>query len=317
MSYENNEEFRDYVPHTNDPGDLVLFGTIGICVGLLLVAHLLISVVQRRQKRRRADREARARLEEAAIREASENFAASDLLPDAEAVFERRVFKKDGRRLKGWNEIVTSIEENQERPPGKVPPDAAEMLQRDLFEDGGVVDQLNGYMSKETTIRESPDDAMSDATAESSVAGSEYVLMHGQQPQERAVGTCRYLFSLLRPDRELRKLLKLAIPYSVSSLLESVFDILTLALIGRLLGTRELSAYVMSTSSWFYLSCSVLLCAHFSTQSLCFYSLLRRRCGNDVFRRPLVIAHKLVRAGYWQRQVQSCGSICTNIRPLV
>ena len=46
-------------------------------------------------------------------------------------------------------------------------------------------------------------------------------------------------------DNETKQILKLAIPYTLGAILEAVFDMIYLALIGNILGTRALSAYAV------------------------------------------------------------------------
>ena len=247
-SYEEHG-FADYEPTTVDPGlGKVMMGTAGIFLFLVLVVAIFL-LCRRRRKRRKAKKEALC----AALQEEEETslFIGENI----EAYFGRRIEKFRLRSLKRVASNLNPAFTERKPKSAKTMEDA---LGEDLFENGGVLDQLQisfGYNAS-LNIDES-DENQTKAASQNSNKSSEAVLRKtlGKKKKKSATDAlleyetqpsmCECTKSLAAYDRETKKLLKLAIPYSISSLLSSIFDLLTLAAIGQLLGTQNLSAYIL------------------------------------------------------------------------
>ena len=93
----------------------------------------------------------------------------------------------------------------------------------------------------------------------------------------RSIGTCYgKLLSIAEWDYETRRIYKLGFPFFLQALLEGVAEIGRLAIIGRLLGTRELAAYV-TVDMLISFTAEVLGGFHESLVSLLSHSI---GCGN-------------------------------------
>jgi MATE family multidrug resistance protein len=269
------QEFAGYVPTTTDPSPWVLIGTIGICVAMFLMAVVYLAFRLRRRRRKRK-RQQRVALEEhilqtrqvtptsswpyATEREGFEVEEDDTVLPNIDELVP--VLRPRAERLHGWTEIADHLQSDDandtvsrkrlREPEGE----ETDFLEEDLFDNGGLLDELKdsiGLKRKRSLLHDPQDppgikeEDQKDATAEIERA-SDYNLLEddpNNNPASNNPNMCLYFFRLLQSDRETKKLLKLAIPYSVSSILSSVFYLMTLGVIGRLLGTRELTAYIV------------------------------------------------------------------------
>jgi len=255
--YKKNsgQEFNNYMFKTIDPGQTLLIGTAIIC-GLLFMATLaVVAYVKRRQRRRGAKKLLKLKMQEQEALEAlgsGENVDYSDFIPqNANEIFEKRVVKRDGRRVVS---IVQALEKEQDKEfPTGHKSDPVGMFQKDLLDDGGVVDQLHTSVRQgdfancgSVADTQSSKSQGTDPQATDPQASDDYVLMWKENPfqEKKEMDTCAYLCRMMKLDRESRALLKLAIPYSLTSIIENGFGLATLALVGQLLGTRELTAYV-------------------------------------------------------------------------
>ena len=239
-----SEEFSDYTPTTVDPGIWALVGTVVVCALLYFLSLFLVGWIRHIKSLRRARKDRKRKKKERELQQLQEDIS----LPEEEIFGESTIVRRDGcksQSLRGWKEISDSIEEHGLQQKSQ--------LDRNLFQDGEVDDQTQehpGYVeapSDNNTSRGFDNMEMEQASDSiSEVANEDYCLMADQdRPEEDKTGNFAYMCSLLQMDREMKKLLKLAIPFSFTALTENLFNLLTIASIGRLLGTRELSAYLM------------------------------------------------------------------------
>ena len=229
--YEHEGDFTDYVPSTIDPGLWATAGTLLICMFILLVA-LVFLMCRRRRKIRK-----------------SRKIAEQQRNEDDESVeggFARSSFRKAGSNLKAWKEIVSEIKASRTHSKrGKNHGTGVEdVLGRDLFEGGGLVDVAFGYQGSLNEDAASTSTRTRKTRSKKKKSADDYKLMEANDARENP-GSCSYLGSLLSYDRETRKLLKLAIPYTISTIATSCFTLLGLAIVGHILGTRDLSAFIM------------------------------------------------------------------------
>ena len=246
MATETEEEFEGYEPSAVDPGPALLWGTVGICSFLLVFTLCFL----RRRKYCRSLKKA----------ELSRDALPEDPTEDInENIFQKRVKKKNGRRLRGWNEIAKTIKRGKTVQVGtetrKGPTettDVSDILGKDLFEQDGIVDKLattlgvrfrssDAAMSQSGSQQDGIDDGCSAASGSTGIS-SDYSLM-SDQSDTTMPSVFQVFFSLFSNDRETKKLLKFVVPFSISALFSSSFGVLMLIAIGRVLGTQELTAY--------------------------------------------------------------------------
>jgi len=260
-----NQEFASYEATTVDTGSWILIGTSGICAMISFLTLLFLISRKRRNARKEA---ARKRAEQEELERSRNN----------EDDKKSRWKRQRGKRLKGWSTIARSIDRqnkedcqdkkqrksyrnndiiddsagSSERRKHKKNGKLESMLQRDLFEKGGVVDSygrpfgLQAVSSKKRNKTEKGTKRLlEDDESTSTETSSSYSRMEDASDVQKTPSCCSYLLSLFSQDEELRSLMKLAIPFSVSSLARSIFDMMWLVVIGRLLGTEELTAYIV------------------------------------------------------------------------
>jgi multidrug resistance protein, MATE family len=248
------EEFSTYRSTTVDPSPWVLLGTLSLC-GMLLGGAVIF--LQHRRRRRKHKKN----------KQSSYHSDLSNAKEIAHTTFGES-------RLRGWNEIANSLNEGEavkrkwkQSSPKKDGPQSVEnILDRDLFEPGGLMHQLDKALHGTETpnqlevpmggdddveeFRELDHDISSHSTR-STGTSADYQLMDAAEhlgtsstsklPKK---GSLAYLCSLTQCNSEMTKLMKLAIPYSLASTTGSIFSLLTVAAIGKLLGTFELTAYL-------------------------------------------------------------------------
>lgn len=271
----DKDEFAGYVPTTIDPSPWTLLGTLLICLFIIgiAVAFLLLRRRRRKLKAKRASQLARLTLLEQKAKEQDEldsqgSIEISVVSPSLESFFQRRPLRA-ASRLKGWNDIADALEEETslqvKHAWEQTPPTASteDVLDKDLFEAGGVLHQLDWKIRSGVCVSREIEEHVEhqkeggqggavptnpeDNTTASEVTGDDYQLMDANEHKDQTPrkSSIAYILHLFRRDRETKKILKLAIPYSITGLIDSFSSLVILAIIGRQMGTRELSAYVM------------------------------------------------------------------------
>ena len=213
------EEFSNYRPTTIDPSPWTLIGTVAICFSLFVASLCAIGYRRCRKRVPRTYTVRRYELDMSPIQTHSQVRGLTvqfDPALDDNEVFSQRVnHRRDWRENRGRN-ISTTVQEGEQ--------------------DTTFSNQLKEALGPSDTDNETSSESGSEATTST----EDYHLM-GSKSQ----GSFQYLGVILDYDREMKKLLSLAIPYSLANALESFFSLVTLAIIGKILGTRALSAYIM------------------------------------------------------------------------
>lgn len=272
-------EFPEYFGsgYMASAGSYMIMGeTMMICAAIMFLSLMIIGCIKRRQRSRaNADEQAAyaARLhalvygeEEVKVFDPESGLpvdvlgtdddsvgpSMNELIPTAGDVLGGKSdLHHEEKRLLGWSEIVmNSIEKDTHLDVRPIAPEdahAESILQKDLFEQGGFVHQMHHFQeltdSQQVRNESQPVEGASAVTGATTTG--DYIMMTDDIQEEVNTSSCGYIRALLRMDKEMRKLLKLAIPWSLSSVITSALSLMIIACIGKMLGTADQSGYMM------------------------------------------------------------------------
>ena len=268
---EGEQEFLNYVPQTEDPRPWIMVGTVGICelMFVLAIFYLMFRrrrVIRKRLKKRQAAAEAALAALATSSQRRREPSGDDDLslqAEDAPCMQPHNLIKnriKNASRLQGWSDLTMTGAPEEAQAPDEDDDGSELMLGKDFFEPGGLFEGLMQpggdaveIVPSGTTQMDLPADLPVNETFAKELTAQEdpasgYNLMddaNSFEDKKSCSSFCRYLFFIMKRDKETNKLLKLIIPYTIDAVTASFFSLLTMGVVGRLLGTRELTAYIM------------------------------------------------------------------------
>lgn len=122
---------------------------------------------------------------------------------------------------------------------------------------GTIVSHANSMMSKASMMSKIVDDISPNDAADANDPGQ--MILHDEEDEEYHICCGKnaiwrpaiimrafdVVIDLAQPDNESRRIVKLAVPFTVGVVMEAIFDNIELAFVGHFIGTEALAAYAM------------------------------------------------------------------------
>mmetsp|Transcript_50335 Transcript_50335/g.58756 ORF Transcript_50335/g.58756 Transcript_50335/m.58756 type:complete len:816 (+) Transcript_50335:154-2601(+) len=244
--YDYDYGFKNYVPTTVDPGPWLLIGTVAACfISMAVILPITVRCTHNKKKRKRNAREKGWKFKGGKLKILNRYLAMTDngeRKTDKSAAFptveiemadvdeDPDEFKKASvpqysrtskSSLVATDDIIEEeyIKQESKEGPAKLP------LTR------GVARALKMFRRRPMRI----------IYTDPNVVGLEP--QHTLELRERKV----YWSDLITFDKEAKKILKYAIPYTFGSFIQSALGNVTFAIIGHMVGTKSLSAYAVTS----------------------------------------------------------------------